>query len=161
MWHGINSGVIVSCDTCVLHVGARLDGMLKGSLGRSNRRINIIAATSRAEEDKHQIRVLKSCADSESPSARVSPGHAGHERLQNVIFLSCQHRRLKWLNPLFHAGRTFLPLDCGAAGIRRRKSSNGSRSGHLNASSNELRTRKQRISLAIWPHAINPVYLSV
>lgn len=44
----------MSCDTCVFHVGARHDGMLKGSLGRSNRRINIIAATSRAEEDKHQ-----------------------------------------------------------------------------------------------------------
>lgn len=82
VWHGIKSGVIMSCDTCVFHVGARHDGMLKGSLGRSNRRINIIAATSRAEEDKHEelheqirSRVLKSCADSESPSARVSPGH--------------------------------------------------------------------------------------
>lgn len=54
MWHAIKSGVIMSCDTCVFHVGARHDGTLKGSLGRSNRRINIIAATSRAEEGKHQ-----------------------------------------------------------------------------------------------------------
>lgn len=82
MWHGIKSTVIMSCDACVFRVGTRHDGMLKSSLGRSNRRINIIAATSRAGEGKHQdlhkqirSRVLKSCAESVSPSARVSPGH--------------------------------------------------------------------------------------
>ena len=39
---------------CVFPAGAQHDGMLKGSMQRSNRRTNIIAATSRAEEGKRQ-----------------------------------------------------------------------------------------------------------
>lgn len=39
---------------CVFPAGAQHDGMLKGSIQRSNRRINIIAATRRAEEGERQ-----------------------------------------------------------------------------------------------------------
>lgn len=47
----------MSCDTpCAspLVAAGRYGAMLKGSVWRSNRRINITAAASRAEEGKHQ-----------------------------------------------------------------------------------------------------------
>lgn len=103
---GSKSRVIMLCDTCVcvFPVGAQHGGMLKGSLGRSNRWINITAAPSRAVEGKHQDlheqtrrKGLRSCA------ARVSPGH----RLDTSRSKMSSELTALALGPLFQADTHF------------------------------------------------------